>query len=47
MCRMPEFRSEYFDDLPAYILDTQTLLVGINRKNRNINTYNLTLAGRH
>lgn len=47
MCRMPEFRSEYFDDLPAYIFDTQTLLAGINRKNRNINTYNLTLAGRH
>lgn len=47
MCRMPEFTAEYFDDLPAYILDTKTLLTGINRKNRNINTYNLSLTGSH
>ena len=26
---MPEFSSEYFDDLPAYILDTETMLMGI------------------
>ncbi|MCK3245416.1 hypothetical protein MZH07_28700, partial [Escherichia coli] len=32
--------SEYFDDLPAYILDTETMLMGINRKNRNVNDYN-------
>lgn len=44
MCRMPEFRNEYFDDLPAYILDTQTLLAGINRKNRNINAFNRSIS---
>jgi hypothetical protein len=44
MCRMPEFNAEYFDDLPAYIVDTETLLKGINRKNRNVNTYNRSLT---
>lgn len=45
MCRMPEFSSEYFDDLPAYILDTETMLMGINRKNRNVNDYNRAISG--
>src|SRR5699024_4984226 len=45
MCRMPEFSSEYFDDLPAYILDTETTLMGINRKNRNVNDYNRAIRG--
>ncbi len=45
MCRMPEFSSEYFDDLPAYILDTETILMGINRKNRNVNDYNRAISG--
>lgn len=45
MCRMPEFSSEYFDDLPAYILDTETMLKGINRKNRNVNDYNRAISG--
>ncbi|EFM6357453.1 hypothetical protein CAA51_004603 [Escherichia coli] len=45
MCRMPEFSSEYFDDLPAYILDTETMLMGINRKNRNVNDYNRNISG--
>lgn len=31
MCRMLEFTAEYFDDLPAYILDTKTFLTGIER----------------
>ncbi len=44
MCRMPEFSSEYFDDLPAYILDTETMLMGINRKNRNVNDYNRAIS---
>ncbi|RCB28402.1 hypothetical protein C6A51_24885, partial [Escherichia coli] len=37
--------SEYFDDLPAYILDTETMLMGINRKNRNVNDYNRAIRG--
>ncbi|HHR5658153.1 TPA: hypothetical protein ACS62H_004618 [Klebsiella pneumoniae] len=44
MCRMPEFRSEYFDDLPAYVFDTQTMLAEINRKNRNVNNYNRAIS---
>ncbi|HDJ9227158.1 TPA: hypothetical protein PRR23_004040 [Escherichia coli] len=44
MCRMPEFRSEYFDDLPAYVFDTQTMLADINRKNRNVNSYNRAIS---
>ncbi|ECF2921114.1 hypothetical protein E2G76_12225 [Salmonella enterica subsp. enterica serovar Manhattan] len=44
MCRMPEFRSEYFDDLPAYILNTETMLADINRKNRNVNNYNRAIS---
>ena len=39
------FSSEYFDDLPAYILDTETMLMGINRKNRNVNDYNRAISG--
>ncbi|KDY24495.1 putative membrane lipoprotein [Escherichia coli 2-427-07_S1_C2] len=42
---MPEFSSEYFDDLLAYILDTETMLMGINRKNRNVNDYNRAISG--
>ncbi|MCL8356416.1 hypothetical protein [Enterobacter hormaechei] len=44
MCRMPEFRSEYFDDLPAYVFDIQTMLADINRKNRNVNNYNRAIS---
>ncbi|MCV4776185.1 hypothetical protein OFM21_25660 [Escherichia coli] len=45
MCRMPEFSSEYFDGLPTYILDTETMLKGINRKNHNVNDYNRAISG--
>nr|WP_320448022.1 hypothetical protein [Escherichia coli] len=41
---MPEFSSEYFDDL-QYIFDTDTMLMGFNRKNRNVNDYSRTISG--
>ncbi|MEY0426869.1 hypothetical protein AB7533_26985, partial [Providencia rettgeri] len=45
MYTMPQFSSEYFLILPAYILDTETMLMGINRKNRNVNDYNRAISG--
>ncbi|TJN32408.1 hypothetical protein C9031_28225 (plasmid) [Escherichia coli] len=45
MCRIQEVRLWYFDDLPGDILDTETMLMGINRKNRNVNDYNRAISG--